>query len=94
MTSKEKTIHYVNFCHELYRSPIYSKGDLFSNIQYFTERKLCLEYFASCDLGMQGRDIILAIRKSDSDELDKKQFAVKFIKSFSALCEKKKKKSR
>lgn len=89
MTTEQRMNAYIKFCHELYLSPIYSKGDLYGNIQYFAERKLGLEYFSAVELGMKGRDIIMSLRKIEKEELPVKEFAVKFIKTFVVLSKKK-----
>lgn len=88
MTREDRAKLYMKFCYELYDSPIYGKGDLFQNIQFYAERNLGLEYFQAVELGMKGRDIILAIRKLDP-EMQRKEFTVKFVKTFAVLSQKK-----
>ena len=69
---------YVDFCWSLYSAPIYSKRNLFTNLQYIIEQQLNVGFTKSCELAQNGRDAIIELRK-ENYEFTRDQFVDRFI---------------
>ena len=71
MDTKTTTKVFIQFALDLSKSPIAtSPKDTWANLQFMLERKLQMEYIASCSIAERTRDFIVSKRDIDLKDSD------------------------